>query len=133
MKSSVLNPTWVQCSNFDMSPTCHITNAQCAVCTVLWSCSILAVAKKNTFSWKTKTIFEVIFPMFFEDENVKTCFTFHFSALETLCLENSKSVKINRKLQIWCLKVTVSSKIMFSFQPKKLGQIYVYRLSGHEF
>ena len=58
-------------------------------------------------------------------KNSKTCFDFHFPALETLFLEHSKSVKMTRKSQIWSLKVTVSSLIMFTFQPNKQRQIYV--------
>ena len=53
----------------------NIYSAQCAVCTVQWPCGILAIA-------------------------VKTCFAFHFPALETLFLEHSKSVKMTRKSQI---------------------------------
>ena len=45
-------------------------------------------------------------------------------AFETLLLEHSKSVKITPKLQDESLKIMVSSKIMFSFQTNKLGQIY---------
>ena len=45
-------------------------------------------------------------------------------AFETLFLEHSKSVKITPKLQDESLKIMVSSKIMFSFQTNKLGQIY---------
>ena len=49
---------------------------------------------KDTFSWENN-IFEAIFPMF-----LKTCFAFHFPALETLFLGHSKSVKMTRKSQI---------------------------------
>ena len=71
--------------------------------------------------------------MLFQEESSKTCFAFHFLALETLFLEHSKSVIITRKSQIQSLKVKVFLKIMFSFQPKKLGKIYInqilYKLS----
>ena len=51
--------------------------------------------QKHFFLWENN-IFEAIFPKF----RKKTCFAFHFPALETLFLEHSKSVKMTRKSQI---------------------------------
>ena len=63
--------------------------------------------------------------MILQDENSRTYFAFYFTTLKTLFLVNSKPVKITWILQNQNLKVAVSSKNMFCFQPKKLGQIYV--------
>ena len=46
-------------------------------------------------------------------------------AFETLFLEHSKSVKITRQSLIQSLKITVPSKVMFSFHSNKLGKIYI--------
>ena len=62
--------------------------------------------------------------MFFMDEIFKTCFAFYFLALETL-FWNTEIGKSNPEIAINSLKITVSHKIMFAFQPNKLGQIYV--------
>ena len=80
--------------------------------------------RKNTFSRENNS-FEAIFPILFQKENFKNCIAFHFPALEALFLEHSKSVKMTQKSQIQSLKITVSLKIKFSFQPTKLRQIYV--------
>ena len=102
---------------------------KCHQGTMFCLCSTLALlyfgySRKNTFSWENN-IFEAIFPMLFKEEKFKTCFAFHFLALETLFLEHSQTVQMTRKSQILSLIVTVSLKIKFSFQPYKVGQIYV--------
>ena len=61
----------------------QVTIAQCAVWVVRWPCGISAIAVKNTFSWENN-MFEAIFPRFFWEENLKTCFAFHLPALQTL-------------------------------------------------
>ena len=65
-----------------------------------------------------KNIFEVIFPMFFWDENFKTCLAFYFPALETFFKIGQNNLEIaNLEFEI-----TVSSKIMFSYQRNNLGE-----------
>ena len=73
-------------------------------CTMCCLCSTMALwyfgySRKNTFSWENN-IFEAILPTFFQEENLKTCFAFHFPALKMLFLEHSKSVQMTRKSQI---------------------------------
>ena len=73
-------------------------------CTMCCFSSIMALwyfgnSRKNFFSWENN-IFEATIPMLFQEENYKTCFVFHFPALETLFLKHSKSVKMTRKSQI---------------------------------
>jgi len=48
--------------------------------------------------------------MLFKEENFKTCFAFHFLALETLFLEHSQTVQMTRTSQILSLIVTVSEQ-----------------------
>ena len=95
----------------------NISSAQC----VQYDSPVVKTENPKTTFPKLKNYF----PSLFWDENFKTCFGFHFPALETLFLEHWKSVKITRKSQIYSLKITDSSKIMFFFQPNKLGQINV--------
>ena len=71
----------------------------CTMCCLYSTMAPYPKAEENTFSWET-IIFEVIFPMFFMDENLKACCTFDFTAIETLLLEHSKLVKMTQKSQI---------------------------------
>ena len=58
----------------------------CCLGSAMW---YFGFRRKIIFSWENN-IFEAIFPMFFQEENLKTCFAFHFPALETLFLEHPK-------------------------------------------
>ena len=73
----------------------HCTMCILGTTMALWS---KAEIQKYTFWWG-KNIFEAIF-LYCLGRNSKTCFAFHFRALETLFLEHSKSVKMTRKSQI---------------------------------
>ena len=57
---------------------------QCTMCSLgsTMALSYFGYSRKNTFSWENN-VFEAIFPMFFSEENLKTCFAFHFPALES--------------------------------------------------
>ena len=79
---------------------------------------------KNQFPKIKELFFRLIFLYCLRMKTLKLVSLF-FRALESLFLEYSKSFKMTRKSQIQSLKITVSSKIMFSFKPNKLGQIYV--------
>ena len=74
-------------------------NAPCALWAVRWPCSILAIAVKTLFHGKT-IFLRLFFLCCFRKKTFKTCFAFHFPALETLFLEHSKSVKITQKSQM---------------------------------
>ena len=109
-----LNDIW-----FSAAPHCSM----CSLGSTM-ALQYFGYSRKNTFSWENNT-FEAIFPRFFWEENLKTCFAFHLPALQTLFQEHSKSVIMIQKSQIQSLKVTVSLKIKFSVQLNKLGQIHV--------
>ena len=67
--------------------------AQGAVWAVRWPCSILAIAVK-TLSYGKTIFFRLFFLWCLKEENSKTCFAFHFPALETLFLEHSNDPEI---------------------------------------
>ena len=72
--------------------------AQCTLWAVRWLSSILAIAVKTLSHGKT--IFLRLFFLCCFRKKFKTCFGFHFLALETLALEHSKTVKMTRKSKI---------------------------------
>ena len=71
---------------------------QCTMCCLgsTMALQYFGYSRKNTFLWENN-IFEAIFPMFFQEENLKTCFAFHFPTLERFFLVYSKSAKMTRK------------------------------------
>ena len=81
----------------------HRASERPRICCLGSKMQYFGYSRKNTFSWETN-IFEAIFPLFFQGENLKTCFAFHFQAQEKIFLEQSKSVKMTRKSQIQSLQ-----------------------------
>ena len=72
-------------------------SARCAVFTVRWPCGILAIAVR-TLSHRKTIFLRLFFLCSFRKKTLKLLF--RFSALETLFLEHSKSVKMTQKSQI---------------------------------